>query len=59
VEFDLYSHSNIDSQQGFAQCSILLNMEFERVFYKNSFAAGAALLNLYMICKLDKIEFDL
>jgi hypothetical protein len=37
--------------QGFAQCAVLLNMEFERVFYKNDFAAGAALLNLYMICK--------
>lgn len=34
---------------GFDQCSVLLNMEFERVFYKNDFAAGAALLNLYMI----------
>jgi beta-galactosidase GanA len=34
---------------GFAQCSILLNMEFERVFYKNDFAAGAALLSIYMI----------
>ena len=28
-------------------------MEFERVFYKNDFAAGAAWLNLYMICKLN------
>jgi hypothetical protein len=36
--------------KGFAQCAVLLNMEFERVFYKNDFAAGAALLNLYMIC---------
>jgi len=26
-------------------------MEFERVFYKNDFAAGASLLNIYMICK--------
>lgn len=26
-------------------------MEFERVFYKNDFASGAALLNIYMICK--------
>ncbi|TVY57797.1 putative beta-galactosidase A [Lachnellula cervina] len=34
---------------GFAQCSVLLNMEFERVFYKNNFASGATLLNLYMI----------
>lgn len=25
-------------------------MEFERVFYKNDFAAGATLLNIYMIC---------
>lgn len=29
-------------------------MEFERVFYKNDFASGAALLNLYMICKFRK-----
>lgn len=34
---------------GYAKCSILLNMEFERVFYKNDFASGAALLSLYMI----------
>jgi hypothetical protein len=34
-------------------------MEFERVFYKNDFAAGAALLNLYMICKSDTVHFDL
>jgi hypothetical protein len=33
----------------FDQCSILLNMEFERVFYKNNFAQAAALLNIYMI----------
>jgi hypothetical protein len=26
-------------------------MEFERVFYKNDFASGAKLLNLYMICE--------
>ncbi|KFY95212.1 hypothetical protein V500_02889 [Pseudogymnoascus sp. VKM F-4518 (FW-2643)] len=34
---------------GFDQCKILLNMEFERVFYKNSYASGVALLNIYMI----------
>lgn len=34
---------------GFDQCAILLNMEFERVFYKNDFAAGVSLLNIYMI----------
>ncbi|PBP25568.1 putative beta-galactosidase A [Diplocarpon rosae] len=34
---------------GFEQCAVLLNMEFERVFYKNDFAAGATFLNLYMI----------
>ncbi|EKD21737.1 uncharacterized protein L3040_004959 [Drepanopeziza brunnea f. sp. 'multigermtubi'] len=34
---------------GFEQCSRLLNMEFERVFYKNDFASGVAILNLYMI----------
>ncbi|RDW80818.1 putative beta-galactosidase [Coleophoma crateriformis] len=34
---------------GFDQCAELLNMEFERVFYKNDFAAGATILNLYMI----------
>lgn len=27
-------------------------MEFERVFYKNNFAAGVELLNIYMICKM-------
>ncbi|KAK8111988.1 putative beta-galactosidase A [Apiospora kogelbergensis] len=34
---------------GFEKCSQLLNHEFERVFYKNNFAAGVAILNLYMI----------
>ncbi|KAL2070750.1 hypothetical protein VTL71DRAFT_13776 [Oculimacula yallundae] len=34
---------------GFEQCSVLLNMEFERVFYKNDFASGVSILNLYMI----------
>ncbi|KAK7967543.1 beta-galactosidase extracellular, partial [Apiospora aurea] len=34
---------------GFEQCSQLVNHEFERVFYKNTFAAGVSILNLYMI----------
>ncbi|KAK8046304.1 putative beta-galactosidase A [Apiospora saccharicola] len=34
---------------GFEQCSQLVNQEFERVFYKNNFAAGVSILNLYMI----------
>jgi len=43
--------------KGFAQCSILLNNEFERVFYKNDFADAATLLNLYMICKFLPSKF--
>ncbi|KAL7795886.1 glycoside hydrolase family 35 protein [Trichoderma ceciliae] len=34
---------------GFEQCSVLVNHEFERVFYKNSMAAGVTIFNLYMI----------
>ncbi|UKZ81132.1 hypothetical protein TrVFT333_008902 [Trichoderma virens FT-333] len=34
---------------GFEQCSILVNHEFERVFYKNNYAAGVTIFNLYMI----------
>lgn len=34
---------------GFEKCAALLNMEFERVFYKNNYAAGVTILNLYMI----------
>ncbi|KAI0481363.1 glycoside hydrolase superfamily [Xylariaceae sp. FL0804] len=34
---------------GFEMCAALLNMEFERVFYKNNYAAGVAIMNLYMI----------
>ncbi|KAK8058841.1 hypothetical protein PG994_009289 [Apiospora phragmitis] len=34
---------------GFEKCSQLVNHEFERVFYKNTFAAGVSILNLYMI----------
>ncbi len=33
---------------GFNSCAALLNHEFERVFYKNNFAAGVRILNLYM-----------
>ncbi|KAI0020857.1 glycoside hydrolase family 35 protein [Xylariomycetidae sp. FL0641] len=34
---------------GFQQCSELVNFEFERVFYKNNYASGIKLMNLYMI----------
>ena len=34
---------------GFDQCEILLNQEFERVFYKNDYSFGVTILNLYMI----------
>ncbi|KAI1760360.1 glycoside hydrolase family 35 protein [Hypoxylon sp. FL1150] len=34
---------------GFEQCSALVNHEFERVFYKNNYAAGVTIQNLYMI----------
>ena len=33
---------------GFNNCAILLNNEFERVFYKNDFSFGVTILNLYM-----------
>ncbi|OJD37610.1 glycoside hydrolase family 35 protein [Diplodia corticola] len=34
---------------GFDQCSVLLNHEFERVFYKNLQSFGATIMNFYMI----------
>ncbi|KAB2570733.1 Glycoside hydrolase family 35 [Lasiodiplodia theobromae] len=34
---------------GFDQCAVLLNHEFERVFYKNLQSFGATILNFYMI----------
>ncbi|KAK1985896.1 family 35 glycosyl hydrolase [Colletotrichum cereale] len=34
---------------GFEQCAALVNHEFERVFYKNNFAAGVTIYNIYMI----------
>lgn len=34
---------------GFEKCADLLNMEFERVFYKNNYAAGVTIFSLYMI----------
>ncbi len=34
---------------GFESCAAFLNHEFERVFYKNNFAAGARIFNVYMI----------
>ncbi|MCJ1473514.1 hypothetical protein MMC13_002165 [Lambiella insularis] len=33
----------------FNNCAQLLNEEFERVFYKNNYAAGIKILNLYMV----------
>ncbi|CAI6090445.1 unnamed protein product [Clonostachys chloroleuca] len=33
---------------GFEQCASLLNMEFERVVYKNNYAVGATIFNIYM-----------
>lgn len=33
---------------GFATCEILLNEEFERVFYKNDFSSGVTIFNIYM-----------
>ncbi|KAL8827145.1 MAG: hypothetical protein Q9191_003359 [Dirinaria sp. TL-2023a] len=32
----------------FAKCTVLLNEEFERVFYKNDFSFGVTVFNLYM-----------
>lgn len=34
---------------GFDQCAVLLNHEFERVFYKNLQSFGATILNFYMV----------
>ncbi|KAK1971986.1 family 35 glycosyl hydrolase [Colletotrichum sublineola] len=34
---------------GFEKCTALVNHEFERVFYKNNFAAGVTIFNIYMI----------
>lgn len=36
----------------FAKCAILLNDQFERVFNKNDYSAGIAILNIYMVCTL-------
>ncbi|KAL9619062.1 MAG: hypothetical protein Q9160_006317 [Pyrenula sp. 1 TL-2023] len=33
---------------GFDQCAVLLNYEFERVFYKNNYASGVTIFNIYM-----------
>lgn len=43
---------------GFDQCSILLNMEFERVFYKNNYAAGVTIFNLYMVARISLLMTD-
>ncbi|ETS78462.1 beta-galactosidase A [Pestalotiopsis fici W106-1] len=34
---------------GFENCALLLNEEFERVFYKNNLAAGVTIFNIYMV----------
>ncbi len=33
---------------GFGKCQILLNSEFERVFYKNDYSFGVTIFNIYM-----------
>ena len=35
--------------QGFTKCTELLGPEFERVFFKNNYAADVAIFNLYMV----------
>jgi hypothetical protein len=35
--------------QGFAKCTQLVGPEFERVFFKNNYAATVAIFNLYMV----------
>lgn len=35
---------------GFDQCGQLINHEQVRVFYKNMFASGVTIFNLYMVC---------
>jgi hypothetical protein len=39
---------------GFDRCSILLNEEFERVFYKNDFSVGVTIFNIYMVMRVEK-----
>lgn len=34
---------------GFDQCSVLINHEFKRVFYKNIFTSGVTIFNIYMV----------
>ena len=36
----------------FSNCTVLLNDEFERVFYKNDFSFGVTILNIYMVFRL-------
>lgn len=34
---------------GFEKCTTLLNEQFERVFYKNNYATGMTIFNIYMV----------
>lgn len=34
---------------GFDMCAELLNHEFQRVLFKNNYAAGIAIFNVYMV----------
>ena len=34
---------------GFESCAALLNHEFQRVLFKNNYAAGIAIFNVYMV----------
>ncbi|KAK6952112.1 hypothetical protein Daesc_006643 [Daldinia eschscholtzii] len=39
---------------GFDNCAAFINHEFERVFFKNNFAAGATIHNIYMAISEDR-----
>ena len=36
-------------ETGFGSCTKLVGSEFERVYYKNNFASGVKLFNIYMV----------
>jgi beta-galactosidase len=40
----------------FAKCAILLNEQFERVFFKNDYSVAIAILNIYMVRNLTTYE---
>jgi len=51
TDFSQFEGGTLDGWAGvgFDQCAVFLNNDFERVYYKNAYAAGVKIINYYMV----------